>query len=306
MWGGRGMAGIRPVSEPEFWERMWWEAKERSPVNRRFRFTEDQRIREWDERAESYADHAESDASRAGRERILRRLIQEGAVESGDSVLDIGSGPGHFALDFAERAARVVAVEPSGGMLRLLESRARRTGRGNIECVQSTWQAVEPEDMGWAGGFDLVFASMSPGISSPDELEKMIRASRRHCYLSGWSGRHWGYWGKARDELWPRIFGEEMGEFPSDILYAFGLLYAAGFRPDLWFERTSASVDVPREEAVERLASIIDSYTEVGPQERAAVEAYVDDHLSGGRFVLEGASIRAFMLWRVDLSRASS
>ncbi|MBM3296351.1 MAG: methyltransferase domain-containing protein [Candidatus Aminicenantes bacterium] len=49
------------------------------------------------------------------------------------SVLEIGAGTGRFTLPLAGRCRRVLAVDPSPRMLRLLESKAREKGLGNIE-----------------------------------------------------------------------------------------------------------------------------------------------------------------------------
>ena len=90
---------------------------------------------------------------------------------------------------------------------------------------------------GGSGNFALpLTAGTRPG---PAALERIDRASRRFCCLSGWSGAQWGPWGLARRELWPRLFREDPGSYPNDVLYAFGWLYARGYCPQLRFRQAS-------------------------------------------------------------------
>jgi SAM-dependent methyltransferase len=61
------------------------------------------------------------------------------------TVLDVGSGPGRFALALAPRAHEVVAVDVSPAMLAVLRRRARRLGITNVRTVAGSWEEVEVE-----------------------------------------------------------------------------------------------------------------------------------------------------------------
>ena len=95
-----------------------------------------------------------------------------------------------------------------------------------------------------------------------------MAAASAYCYLSGWSGGRWGKWGLAQSELWPVIFGEQLGDYPSDILYPFGLLYALGYRPELRFVRPEVRLEMSEEEAVEGLSDHLSRYVEVDASQR--------------------------------------
>jgi 2-polyprenyl-3-methyl-5-hydroxy-6-metoxy-1,4-benzoquinol methylase len=62
----------------------------------------------------------------------LRRRFELTLAELGDlsgrRVLDVGCGPGRYAVACAERGATVVAIDISGAMLALAEEHARRAG----------------------------------------------------------------------------------------------------------------------------------------------------------------------------------
>ncbi len=285
--------------DPELWKRLWLEAKKRSPVNRRERHGEMAEVERWNLRAFSYAEHSESKDSRDRQNQIVTWLENEGFLLSSYRMLDIGAGPGNFAIPLSRKVAEVIALEPAEEMVSILERRIGDEGIENVRVVQKTWEAVDLAAEGWLGAFDLVFASMSPGVGNPDMLEKMIAASRASCYLSGWSGGRWGKWGRAQSELWPLIFGEELGDYPSDILYLFGLLYALGYRPALRFFQPRVHLEMSTEEAIEGLVDHFDRYVEIGPAVRKKITSYVQRNSRKGTFSQESATCQGYMLWRV-------
>lgn len=57
-------------------------------------------------------------------------------------MLDVGCGPGRYALALAPRVREVVAVDPSKEMLKHLRRQSRGLGIDNIRPVQGSWQDV--------------------------------------------------------------------------------------------------------------------------------------------------------------------
>ncbi|MCH9017442.1 MAG: class I SAM-dependent methyltransferase, partial [Chloroflexi bacterium] len=64
----------------------------------------------------------------------LRRVIALGQV-----VLDVGAGGGRLALPLALDAQKVIAVEPSPSMCRVLRESATEFDVLNVEVVESGW-----------------------------------------------------------------------------------------------------------------------------------------------------------------------
>lgn len=99
-------------------------------------------------------------------------------AQAEDTWLDIGAGGGRFALPLSEHVERVIAVEPSESMRRVLGEAIRESGRTNVEVRDLTWPTPE-----WTYEVDVSFAAHS--IYDIREiipfLDAMERNSRRAC-----------------------------------------------------------------------------------------------------------------------------
>ena len=286
-----------PTGSRELWVKLWQGARENSPMIRRRCRSEKEMVDNWNRSAQWFTQRTGNAKGRERQRSVLALLEQEGALGPGGKVLDIGAGPGNYAIPMARLAGQVTALEPAVEMVRILEDRASAEQVKNINIIQRTWQEVRMEEDGLAGRFDLVFASMTPGVQDPETLKKMIAASRGFCYYSAFSGQRWG---QAYRDLWPRFFSEDIGDNPGDIIYPFGLLYAMGYRPSLRFVAYQQVQEEPAEEAIENLLRFFWSYIDITPAVRQVVEEYVKEHAKGGIFRQETNFCHGMMLWRVD------
>lgn len=123
----------------------------------------------WDRRAKRFAPRlaeAEGDPFLSRLRRVCGRRT---------TVVDVGSGPGRFALALAPRVAEVVAVDPSAAMLAMLRREARRRGTSNVRTVEGRWGDVA------VGPVDVAFSSYVLPIveDAPSFLRKMDAAAGR-------------------------------------------------------------------------------------------------------------------------------
>ena len=128
----------------------------------------------------------------------------------------------------------------------------------------------------------------------------MNRVSRKFCYLSAWSGPYWGNWGKAKDDIWHEMFQEDLGGYPNDIFYAFGLLYSEGYRPEIRFRQRESKIEEDSQTAEDELIGLFSQYTEITAREQKLIEQYVSRHTTRGVFSQSWTASQGFMLWRVD------
>ena len=132
------------------------------------------------------------------------------AVPDGSRVLDIGAGPGTFAVPLAARGCSVTVVEPSPVMRDALAERIARENIGGITVIPKRWEDVTAGDLGEP--YDVVIASYSLTMMDIGEA-----VERMHACCRGTVHLFWFLttpaWAKVNKDLWPLLHG---GEFPGE------------------------------------------------------------------------------------------
>jgi len=77
---------------------------------------------------------------------ILQRVSS--LISPGSVILDIGAGTGAFALPLAEKAGKVIALDPSTYQLGILNEKAHEKGLGNIKTITKEWASVDLQELG--------------------------------------------------------------------------------------------------------------------------------------------------------------
>lgn len=132
------------------------------------------------------------------------------AIPEGSRVLDIGSGPGTFAVPLAVRGCSVTAVEPSPVMREALAERVGRERVSGITVIPKRWEDIGEGELGEP--FDAVIASYS--LTMMDIGEAVLRMQD---YCRGTVHIFWFLappaWALVNRDLWPLIHG---GKFPGE------------------------------------------------------------------------------------------
>jgi SAM-dependent methyltransferase len=287
-----------PSMNAAFWETCWREMVKSAPNRKQEHRAPAERLKRWNAMAADFADRTGRNDQDDQRRSSVAQLMADGFLRPGDRVLDIGAGPGNWALLLAQTAGHVTALEPADAMADILEERNAVGGFTNITVDRRTWQRIDLAREKWEGAFDLVFASMTPGIDGPDNLKKMMAASRRACYLSRFSGGNGGP--QRYSTLWEEVFGEPHDLRAGDIIYPFNLVYALGHRPSLQFQTWQRETRLPRDKAIEECTTYLEGYTALNDTIRATVDAFVDARCTEGVFHQQHEACQGIMVWRVD------
>lgn len=212
----------------------------------------------WDDQAERFARRV---ADTAAHDPLLPRIRPH--VDAATSVLDVGAGPGRFALALAIHAREVVALDPSPEMLRILGDLAAEQGVGNVRTV--TGRLEEVDDV---IGDVVLCAHVLPVIpDARDFLARLDRAARRRVfvYLSVGSSD------LRTDPLWRYFHGCPRPPAPT-YLDAVAVLGELGISPQ---------VEVVEAPAIDRYATLEEAVDDHVHQLRLADTADTRDELSG-------------------------
>jgi hypothetical protein len=131
-------------------------------------------------------------------------------IPGGSSVLDIGGGPGTYAVPLAVRGCRVTVVEPSPVMREALTENMRENRVQDIRVIPKRWEDATIQEL--CGPFDVVIASYSLTMM---DIGKALAKMQACC--AGTIHLFWFLtppaWVQVNKDLWPLLHG---GEFPGE------------------------------------------------------------------------------------------
>ena len=145
----------------------------------------------WDNRAEDWiSDLKPTDGIETLRGQKMNDRVSEtakylrtrGLLGEGDSVIDIGCGPGLFVREFAKTVKHSVGLDFSERFVTFGNSEAAEKGIANAEFICRNFITMDAESEGLTKSFDLVFSSITPAVTGPGCIEKLMSLSRNWCY----------------------------------------------------------------------------------------------------------------------------
>ena len=227
---------------------------------------------------------------------VTEKRIKDLKLSPDSRVLDIGSGPGTLAIPIARQVAHVTAVEPSDGMMNVMQENINEYGIENIDTVHKDWEAVDVgSDL--SAPYDVVFASYSLGMKDiRASIRKMMDASSKYIYLYWFAGET--SWDIHSRKLWPSLHGCEYQPAPKcNVLY--NVLYDMEIYPNVSvfpFEHIHRYANF--EEAVEDFKSY---YNVTSDSQETVLRDYLEGILEpdNGNLIQRGWSTRVKMWWEI-------
>ncbi|SET15292.1 bifunctional 2-polyprenyl-6-hydroxyphenol methylase/3-demethylubiquinol 3-O-methyltransferase UbiG [Paenibacillus sp. NFR01] len=264
------------------WEQAWKD--DPKAMGNRFRTTGTDTTKSFDDKAVVFDKEVFSESGRQRAERIIGWLEGLGVEFAGLSVLDIGAASGGFAVPFADRGAKVTAVEPNGPLGELFVRNTARFTNGEIELVQEPFEDIDLEARGWLKAFDLVFVSMCPVVHDWESVERVIGCASRYCYISMLAG---GMDHSLRTELLPVLTGKAMPVESSDMAYLNQLLYLKGYSYESIITRESKSAEFTIEGAIDDVMDGMKAHFGLATEEaRNKAKAYLQQTYPDNKVVI--------------------
>ena len=226
---------------------------------------------------------------------LIEFIISKCGVNKECNVLDVGCGTGKYLLEFAKTALSVTGVDISDEMLKYAAQNAENSGLKNVELKCIPWQNLDIDELKWNSKFDLVFASMSPAINSKRALLKMIEASKKYCFMSGFVTRK----DSVKDKLIESMTGRKNdGKFGNNIYCAFNILWNMGIYPEITYKDLIWNKEWSSEKAAE-VYTIELQRTLKDDKLYEKVKNYVEKISCKGKFEETTEAKTAWMVWKV-------
>jgi len=245
----------------------------------------------WDNRVQEF-DNDQPD-ERIG---LISNLLREKKMlHQNSTVLDIGCGPGKFALEFAQTARRVVGLDISPKMLQKAAENAVTQGKG-VEYKELDWEKADLDTLKWKKAFSLVTAIMSPALNSKESLDKMIEAGNDYCLISHFMERH----DSIGDELKNRILGikgdDEYGN--RGIYCCLNILWHYKLYPEIVYFHTEREGTRPLSRAKEHYLKRLEKKIELTESQRTEIVDFLENKAENGMIREKINSKIACMYWQ--------
>lgn len=191
-------------------------------------------------------------------------------------VLEVGPGPGAYTRLLVQAASRVVAVEPSPHMARLL--RQNLGPCSNLEIVESTIEEyldrLEEYDFALA-------ANVLEGIERIDEVIGGIAARARVFSIGTWANAVTPDWSRA---VQAEVLGQAVGPDAPDNADLLAVLDDLGLEYQVHVPGASARGFASRDD----LLAWVEGFMELGPARREELARVLEPFIAerDGRFIL--------------------
>lgn len=238
----------------------------------------------FDHKARSFNEQSFNEEGRKRTKRIMNWLEGQGVRFANASVLDIGAASGVFSVPFAERGARVTAVEPSLPLVELLEQNIATFAEDMVKIVPEPFEHIDVEARGWSRAFDLVFVSMCPVILDWGSVEKVLHCARQFCYISMPAGST-AY--SLVNEIWPLFTDRPFQTDHSAMGYLLHLLYLKGYTYESLITRESKTMEITIEAALQEAMTWLRNHgLPVDDRNRKTIADYLEQTYPSGKVVI--------------------
>ncbi|MGB3908609.1 MAG: class I SAM-dependent methyltransferase [Methanomethylovorans sp.] len=249
----------------------------------------------WNKRSVSYAKNMDKDERQKRTVEILEFLDECGFDPKGSKVLDIGCGPGTLSIPLAKLDAEVTALDISSGMLDRLKNAVKEESLP-IDIIERSWWTADIDELGFRNEFDLVIASMTPGIKDIENFNKMMCCSRNFCYYSNFLRREED---KAYHDIRTSILGERSENIMNGMIFPFMYLYLSGYQPSVRIKHSVFKEETSWQEAADRAIDFIGRDRDFDDMTKQRIMDYYQNASLNGVYRSESDVYTGMMVWKV-------
>jgi len=240
----------------------------------------------WNESAEKYS----ADLYGHLKEEIVGYLTSNDFLNIDDTMLDIGSGPGTFAIPLSRHVRRIDCMDSSEAMLLRVVQSCKDEDVENIRVYNCDWEGYNP-----IVRHDVAFASLCPPTNSPKSILKMDACSKRNCiYISSAN--------KDPDiskDIWRRL-GKIYSFQGYDTKYPYEFLRGNGRDPTLRIFEEDTHMEVPLDEMIDREMRRLSAYSPLSQDDKDDVINVIRSYSTEGIVCLDRTVRIGVLTWQPD------
>lgn len=250
----------------------------------------------WNKRSGNYANNIEKDNRKKRTDEILELLEESGFTPEGSRVLDIGCGPGTLTIPLSKLGAEVTALDISSGMLDRLKDSVKKESLP-VDIIECSWWTADIDELGFRNEFDLVIASMTPGVKDIESFDKMMACSKNLCYYSNFLRREED---RAYRDIRSSILGENSANNMNGIVFPFMYLYISGYRPLIRVNYSKWDEKTDWREAADQAIEFIGRGRDFDDETKEKIRDYYKNASVDGIYHSESDVYTGMMTWEVN------
>jgi SAM-dependent methyltransferase len=279
---------LSELSTVSFWIWIWEEVRRKSAL----KGSQEVHPERWAEFYEQVADLWSQMGGSIGpsNQEIIEELLLQKVIRPGQSVLDVGCGPGVLALPLAEQGLRVTALDSSKAMLAVVHQKAEASGIKGIKIIQSDWEAFKPRQR-----FDLVLAVGFPQACEPAGISRLESLSRSHCALIQGNGEDPF---PFRRLLWPRLVKQPLPEAGLSLVCLLNYLLVTRKNPQIRTFSRPAALSQPLDRIVHFYKHYFALFGKKGPQTEKVIREMLDPYSRRGKLHVRGRTGSILIWWK--------
>lgn len=249
----------------------------------------------WDNRADFFNEKVFS-GEKIG-SNIVDLLIEKKMLTKEMHVLDIGCGPGKQTLPMAKKVGNITALDISENMLGYLKENMETTNISNITPLKLDWKELDVKKIQWESKYDLVFASMTPGVFNYETLNKMLIASKKYCYLSSFVKRQ----DLLGDEIREYIYKKYQVPLKkhNKIYYVFNILWQLGYTPEVQYIYRSWEDEMSLDEAYSLYKDKMSSLVTLSDCDQEKIKEILHKNSYKGKIIEKTEVTQGILTWEV-------
>ncbi len=261
----------------------WAEIRNKHPMYGE-KLNDNQIVQIWDSAYETYTDTTYRDV----KDSIIEYLVKSGVFSKDRTLLDIGSGPGFYALYIAKYLREITCMDPSQGMLDRLMKSCEEMNISNIQPLKMEWGSFDTNS-----GYDIAFASLCPPLNRPEEILRMEKYSREYCVYISTSDIAPG----MQIEIWNEL-GKDYSYAGSDIRFPYEFLKELGREPILKTFEQNIDGSTPYEQAVSSMIRTISKYIKIDDDVEKTVRKIISGHTINGMVINKSVTRMGLLVWK--------
>ncbi len=242
----------------------------------------------WDSAAEKYSDKNYN----LIKEEIIDFLCSEYDLKD-KTLVDIGCGPGTYALPLSRRMKSILCVDQSRDMLDRLRDTVKEEGIVNIECTECDCRAMPPDFRR-----NVAFTSLCPPMNNPESVLGMERYADDLCIYISSANRD----SSVETEIWKRLGRDyHYGGYHTEYPYMY--LRSVGRKPTVKYFSQKISEAESFEEAAERFKTAFGKYLSLTDEITEIIEDAVRNHSVDGFLRTERDNVKGLLVWVPERNR---